>query len=108
MRGGPRIVVINAVGGIGTGKSGNGAQGKTLGSDTLIGTTPTCAYQQPVSLFTLENMTPTLFHSLTFPHCTQPFIHFLTYSSILFLSHNHDNYYHHNDNCYHHNDNGDM
>ena len=37
VRGGPRIVVINAVGGIGSGKSGNGATGKTLGSDTLIG-----------------------------------------------------------------------
>lgn len=35
--GGPRIAIINAVGGINTGKSGNsGIQGKTLGSDTLI------------------------------------------------------------------------
>ena len=36
VRGGPRIAVINAVGGIGSGKSGNGANGKSLGSDTLI------------------------------------------------------------------------
>jgi hypothetical protein len=37
VRGGPRIVVINAVGGIGGGKSGSGVNGKSLGSDTLIG-----------------------------------------------------------------------
>lgn len=38
VRAGPRIVVINAVGGIGTGKSSaGGLTGKTLGSDTLIG-----------------------------------------------------------------------
>eukprot|EP01035_Chromulina_nebulosa_P021366 gene21366-27679_t len=34
---GPRVAVINAVGGINTGKSGNGPTGKTLGSDSLIG-----------------------------------------------------------------------
>lgn len=33
---GPRIGVINAVGGISSGKSGSGVMGKTLGSDTLI------------------------------------------------------------------------
>jgi hypothetical protein len=36
VRGGARIAVINAVGGIGSGKSGNGVNGKSLGSDTLI------------------------------------------------------------------------
>jgi hypothetical protein len=36
VRGGSRIAVINAVGGIGSGKSGNGVNGKSLGSDTLI------------------------------------------------------------------------
>ena len=36
VRGGPRIAVINAVGGIGSGSSGNGVNGKSLGSDTLI------------------------------------------------------------------------
>lgn len=36
VRGGPRIAVINAVGGIGSGKSGNGVNGRSLGSDTLI------------------------------------------------------------------------
>ena len=34
---GDRIAIINAVGGISSGKSGNGANGRTLGSDTLIG-----------------------------------------------------------------------
>ena len=33
---GDRIAIINAVGGISSGKSGNGANGRTLGSDTLI------------------------------------------------------------------------
>lgn len=36
VRGGSRIAIINAVGGIGSGKSGNGVNGKSLGSDTLI------------------------------------------------------------------------
>jgi hypothetical protein len=36
VKGGARIAVINAVGGIGSGKSGNGVNGKSLGSDTLI------------------------------------------------------------------------
>ena len=37
MRGGPRVAIINAVGGIGTGKSSkNGPNGQSLGSDTLI------------------------------------------------------------------------
>ena len=34
--GGPRIGIINAVGGIGPGRSSNGANGRTLGSDSLI------------------------------------------------------------------------
>ena len=46
VRGGPRIAVINAVGGIGSGKSGNGVSGKSLGSDTLIAqvTRLSCSY----------------------------------------------------------------
>lgn len=35
-RSGPRIAIINAVGGINTGKSSNGANGRSLGSDSLI------------------------------------------------------------------------
>lgn len=36
VRGGSRVAVINAVGGINTGKSSSGATGRTLGSDSLI------------------------------------------------------------------------
>ncbi|KAJ1430440.1 peptidase family S49-domain-containing protein [Ochromonadaceae sp. CCMP2298] len=36
-RKGPRIAIINAVGGISSGESGSGLNGKTLGSATLIG-----------------------------------------------------------------------
>ena len=37
VRGGPRVAIINAAGGINSGKSGSSpVQGKTLGSDTLI------------------------------------------------------------------------
>ena len=36
VRGGPRVAVINAVGGINSGASGSGAMGRSLGSDTVI------------------------------------------------------------------------
>ncbi|CAK9253180.1 unnamed protein product [Sphagnum jensenii] len=35
-RSGPRVAIISAVGGIASGKSGSGAMGRTLGSDSLI------------------------------------------------------------------------
>ena len=36
VRTGPRVAIINAVGGISPGKSGNGPTGKTVGSDSII------------------------------------------------------------------------
>lgn len=36
VRSGPRVAIINAVGGIASGKSGNGPTGKSVGSDSII------------------------------------------------------------------------
>lgn len=46
--GGPRIAVINAVGGISSGKSGSGAMGATLGSDTLISLVRSARYNPSI------------------------------------------------------------
>lgn len=45
---GPRIAVINAVGGISSGKSGSGAMGATLGSDTLINLVRSARYNPSI------------------------------------------------------------